>query len=468
MRRSLIRSALLAFALAVVPGASAWGQENHGTPTRANTPIVNTAKVTYSDANNNEYKEEKAITLRVALVRAVTIASGDHPNKIESPGKGYTIKYTLENHGNDLDIFQLAFTAPLGVKLVGFSFDGADPTWTTVADFNTKLLDYETDYKGNAGPDPQNPAAQSYALEFYLHFDVEADQEGPIELEVKVQPKDDPDEEKTDKYMFTPDPAYGLSVAAKDTTQTNLPSGKTGAIEYEALFTVKNTGSGEDFEWTVEVAPGTKITIVKVEKDELSDGTLGSRAGAAPGDLTLGYNESMIVKVTYTIATDAAAGMKEKIKLEVKQKAPGTAEDADETEVTVIRPTLVVTKEAYKDDQATKLNAATDQVENQQEFWYLITISNSSADSHDATSVEVTDQLPPMLEFLTAKTPGGVFPVKENHIGDPSTPGGAWKISYEPSDRTITAIPVVSTNDHTSRPLAPGEKFSFWIPVKLK
>lgn len=463
MRLNLIRTAMVAVALALAPAAVAWAQglPENGAPTRAGTQIVNKATVTFTDANNNEYDPvEGEVTLTVAFVAGVEVAVTNKPQP-KSPGTGNWIEYTFTNQGNDVDYFTVSVNAGAGITVTGFSLvhpdNATEADWYSANDFNNLLAQaaQHRDYVGNNGrgenkgtPDPNT------SLVIYLRYDLDPDFDAENEkLEVEVGSGNDPDtKDSVDEGGSTLDPdyVYEIDVKAQVADQKRLPSANPGDVnqQYTAVFTVENKGSGANFAWSVTADPAANISFVGVSGTDLTSATTTS------GTLTLSNGQTVDVTVTYTIDAGAAAGSTADLILEVVSQADNDVKDDDRTKVTVIRPSLSITKEAFANKNEDPLDAGG--VVPGATIWYRITVENAGAEANgaDATNVEIKDVLPSALGFKSAE------PDASN--------AHPWQLSTDTDNGivTITAKPVDESN--APRTMAPGEKAIFWIEVEVK
>lgn len=457
MRRSFLRAMLTALALAVMPVASAWGQD-HGTPTRAGTSIENKAKALYSDTNNNVYSDSASISFTVARINGVEIAGPAANPTPESPSTENVIEYILKNTGNHVDRFQLNVTPGAGITVTGYSTNPNGPWEPNLLDFNTALGLIDVDYEGNNGGalgkvigDPNDPT-----LKVYLQYSLDADFDPDEKLVVEVLSKEEPGKKDDEETTFDPVYKREITVTAQGGPQTHLPSGNPAGpaplVEYTAIFNVENKGSGKDFDWEVAVTSpdASKFTIVSV--DGGADLT-GGAGGGTSGTLELATGATMQVTVTYTIASDAAAGRLEEIKLTVTSQADANVKDDATINVTVVRPTLSITKAAFADDDETALAAGG--VAPGATVWYKITVTNTMANGADAANVVITDELPDALEYISSKLADGTTNWK---IVGPGDPGGA--------PNTVKFEPVTAAND--PRAMTTGETAIFWIEVKVR
>ena len=221
--------------------------------------------------------------------------------------------------------------------------------------------------------------------------------------------------------------AVGVTVTPNGGTTDRLPS-NGGSVTYTQPYTVTNTGSGSDtFTLTAILLPGGTVTVMATNGQTGSGGTLALAAGA-----------SATVNVVYTVADGAAAGAIDTVRLTAVSGTASTTSARGYTVARVVRASLQITKQAYRDDQTTLL-AASDRVLPGQYVQYKITVA--SIGTSGAVTVHVADPLPTQLTY-TAATPDA----------------GGWTISS--ANATLTA--------DLAGTLAAGQSRYFWVRVRVK
>lgn len=461
MRRSSLKASLIALAFALVPAASAWAQSlpENGAPTRAGTEIRNVATVNFTDANNNSYDPVSAeVAVTVARITGVEI-TGETNKTVESPSTGNTTEYTVINRGNDFDTFNFDINAGSGITVTGFRLN--DGTWIEagtlqdmLAELNNQLANNSIDYSGNNGKEGVNDGVgtpNDSTLKITVRYDIAADFDPNEKVEVTVKSNDDPDGEGTDDHEtgYTPTPVYSVVVDGDEATVSRLPSGPENSVTYTETFKVINNGSGSSFNWTVEVKDASNDNGAEIVVSGVT-GT-GVSGGPSSGSVTVANGDTVEVTITYTVDKDAAAGTTERIIFTVTSNDDANVQDGDETSVTVIRPALTITKEAFADQSGTPLT----EIKPGETFWYRITVTNSDTHSANADQVEIEDVLPDALEFLSGEADAG-------NIGN-------WLVADSPNglSTTVTARPVEADNS-TARSMAPGESAIIWIQVRVR
>lgn len=382
MRRRLLTAALALFALALIPATEARAQEN-GTPTRAGTQITSTATVTYTDANNNEYTASNSVTLTVAFKAGLEIEA-DGTVSPSSPSQNNQLEVTLTNLGNDEDSFELAATATAGIIVTAYKL--GDVEYGTIDALNAILAATVLDYQGNAEGNP-------YQQVVTIVYDVVPNATGGS-IEVTATSRSDGDAEDTVTVTVAPDLTYRITVVAQEETQERLP----GGAGYTATFKVTSHESGSSIGFSAvfdnqDLFEVSSVTVNNAEQNE--------SIAVVPG-------EEIEVVVHYTIDATAPAGANGKLTLTVSLE--GASESA-ETTVTVIRPTISISKKAHLDENGAFGDelGANAEIEPASFIWYEITVTNTS--DLAVKVVDVKDVLAGSLTFDRAESRLGTWTI---------------------------------------------------------
>ena len=412
MRSIMNKVAIAAVAITALVALDA-GRASAQGPTPEGTVITNEATASFTDANGNTYSDVTAsVDVTVGFLAGPTVA-GVGTLTPPSPSTGNGITVTITNNGNGDDQFSFGASADAGLTITGYVYNGTP--YATLALLNAALAGV-TVSMGNS-------------IDVDIVYDVATGQ-GGNDLDINFSATSVRDNASSDSDVLTisPTTAYDVAVTANDGAQNNLPSNGT---QYSISFDVENQGSQNDtYDLDVSLsAAGATVTIVSV------NGTAGSsstQAVASGGTAT--------VTVVYTV-NDVAAGSVENITLTAESQGEAGIDDSDLVAITVVRPSITMTKAAYRDDQTTLIdNGAGDEVLPGETFQYRIEVSNNGTE--DAVSVEIEDPLAPSLTYVGAE---GDVPAD-------------WTIAENTG--TVTATLDV--------PLAPGDTRFFWIQVTVE
>jgi len=402
---------LALFAVAVGTAESASAQTPEG------TVIRNIATVTFTDANNNTYAPvADTVDVTVGFAAALDVA-GAATATPASPSTGNVLTFTIGNIGNGTDSVTVSETISVAgvIAVTGYTYNAT--TYPSLADLNTALSAV--------------PIASGGSITVDVVYDVLAGQGGnPTDYTLTATSRRDA--AQSDFATTTITPAVSIAVdVTPDGGQLlqHLPS--NGAPPYQFTFTVTNTGNAaEDFNLTA-ASPGTAaITVVSV------NGTAGTTATLS----ALGVGASASVIVEYTIGAVAAGSTDTLYLTAASASVPATSDDGF-ADVTVVAPTLTITKQAWLGDRSAQIAGTVlpgDFIE------YRVEVTN--AGGADATSVVVTDALPGEVAFISSEDPGASF-ASIVHSGEPT--GG-----------TVTAT--------LSGALATGNSAVFWVRTQVQ
>ncbi|MBE0594219.1 MAG: DUF11 domain-containing protein [Gemmatimonadales bacterium] len=402
---------LVCFAVAVLTAKPASAQTPEG------TVIRNIATVTFTDANNNTYApvaDTVDVTVGFAAALNVTGAATATP---ASPSTSNVLTFTIGNVGNGEDTVTVSETISVAgiISVTGYTYNAT--TYPSLAALNAVLSAV--------------PIASGGSITVDVVYDVLAGQGGnPTDYTLTATSVRDAAE--SDFATTTITPAVAIAVAVTpDGGQLlqDLPS--NGAPPYQFTFTVTNNGNtAEDFDLSVTSPGSAAITVVSV------NGTAGTTSTLS----ALGVGASASVIVEYTIGA-VAAGTTDTLYLTATSvSAPATTDDGF-ADVTVVAPTLTITKQAWLGDRSAQISGNVlpgDFIE------YRVEVTN--AGGADATSVVVSDALPAEVAFISSEDPGASF-ASIVHSGAPT--GG-----------TVTAT--------LSGPLAAGNSAFFWVRTQVQ
>ncbi len=383
------------------------GAQAQATP--EGTIIKNVASVTFTDANSNTYAAVKdSVMLTVGFAPGIDV-QGVATVTPAAPSTADTLAFPIVNIGNGTDSVAVAENISVAgvITVTGYRYNGV--TYGTLAALNAALSSVAI--------------AQNGTITVQVIYNVAAGK-GGVSTVYTLTGNSRRHPATTDAQATTITPVQTRAVATTPDGGQNLqqiPS--NGAPAYSFTFTVQNTGNGpESFNLAGSVT-GTAITIASV-----NGGT------ATIGPLAAGATQNVVV--TYTV-NNVAAGTKDTLKLKATAAGDASVFDFGAADLTVVRPSLAITKAAYKPDLTTAISGT---VLPGDTIAYRVTVTNSGA--ANASTVVVTDDIAAQLTYLST-----------------SDPAAKWaSISY--SAPTVTAT--------LSGTLAPAASAYFWILVRVK
>lgn len=217
----------------------------------------------------------------------------------------------------------------------------------------------------------------------------------------------------------------GVAVTPDAAAIDRLPSNGT---TYSQLFTIVNVGTATDvFSVVATAIPGTVLAIVSV------NGVPGSTAS-----VSVASAGNVVIDVRYTIPTAAVTGATGLLTLMARSSTNPAVKDPGDLTVRVIRAGLVVSKQLYRDNQATVLTPA-DVVQPGEFVQYKVSVTNSGVGG--AVTVHLSDPLPARTTYSTA-----------------AADLAGWTIANAAG--TVTA--------DLAGTLAAGTSRYFWIRVQIK
>jgi len=383
--------------------------------TREGTQIVNTATATYTDANGNSYDQLSAsVTVVVGFLANLDVLT-QQTQAPNGPSTDNTLNVTITNNGNGTDIIQLNTTIPDGITNVRYQLDGV--IYNSLAELNAVI---------NVG----GFAADAVITVTVLYNVLDGFGGQQLNFEVSVASTRAPDQaggSDSSTTIITPVRNDGVNVAPDGATSERLPSNGT---VYSETFTISNTGNAsETFNLAASLPAGAVVSIVSV------NGTAGANS-----TITIGASQSATVTVTYTVANDAAAGTANMLTLTATAQSNPSITDDGTIQITVIRPSVTMTKEAYQNGRTVVFGSGA--VLPGQFIEYKITVTNSGTTT--AQDVVITDALPIQVNYVSAEGDAG------NWIIGRSGTGG----------NTVTAT--------LNETMAPGATRYIWIRTQVR
>ena len=404
-RASLVNALIAVIAMLLVAAVPAFGQTPEG------TVITNTATVTWSDANSNSYTPVNAqaqVTVGFqAGLDAIAQAASVTP---ASPSTADTIGFWVKNIGNGVDSVSVAEVISNASVMTVTGYRYAATTYGNIGALNTALA--------------ADSILMGDSAQVQVVYDVPAGQGGQnTNYTLTATSLRDGAVSDNDVTNIAP-PATYLVATTPDGSQNvqQLPSNGTN---YTFTFTVENTGNLDDDFDLLASSPGSAvITIVSVN--------------AVAGDSTqiaLATGVSQDIDVVYSVA-DVAAGSTDTLELQARSVAQPATLDDGYMDLTVIRPAITMTKEAYRDDKLTAIGAGL--VVPGEYIQYKITVTNAGTAAAD--TVHVDDLLPVELAYDSY-----------------SVDAAGWTIAESGGD----------IDADLSGALAPAASRFFWIRVRV-
>jgi len=302
-----------------------------------------------------------------------------------SPSTGDTLFFDVQNIGNGADTVTISEGISVGgiITVTGYRYGAT--TYASLAALNAAL--------------PEQ--AQSNTITIKVVYDVIAGQGGQSTV-YTLTATSRRDGGVSDADATTVTPSESIAVAVTPDGGQNLQRLPSNGTDYTFTFAVQNNGDGpEDFDLLAS-NPGAVITVVSVNGDA-GDSTQISLASGA----------STNIDVIYSVG-DVAAGSVDTLFLRARSVSQPATLDDGFADLTVIRPSVSITKVAYRDDQATPIGANT--VVPGEFIQYLITVTNNG--DADASTVHIDDTLPGQVTY-NANTPdaaGWTFTIVGNDV----------------------------------------------------
>jgi uncharacterized repeat protein (TIGR01451 family) len=345
-------------------------------PVSAQTPegtvITNTATVTFTDANSNSYTPVSAsASVTVGFTGGISF-TGPATATPASPSTADTLTFTYQNIGNGNDSLRVTESISVAgvITVTGYRVNGT--TYGSLAALNTALSGILV--------------AQNGTLLVKVVYDVAAGK-GGVSTAYTMTGFSRRDASKTQAATTTITPSQSAGVAVTPDAGQNLQQLPSNGTNYTFNFTVQNNGNGPDNFNLVVTHPGSAVSIVSV------NGTAGSSASISG----LAAGGSTTVPVVYSVL-NVAAGTKDTVVLTATSVANNAVSDNGKADLTVIRPSLTMSKVAYRDDKTTLIGAGL--VVPGEFIQYKVTISNGGVAA--ASTVHITDVLPAQLAFSSA------------------------------------------------------------------
>ncbi|NJD18526.1 MAG: DUF11 domain-containing protein [Gemmatimonadetes bacterium] len=403
-RRST-RAAALAAAILALSALDAQAQTAEG------TVIRNKATASFTDANSNAYANvADSVDVTVSFAAGLDAIAAAATVTPASPSSNDTLTFRVANVGNGTDSITIGQTIgdPTVVSVGGYRYGGT--TYGSLVALNAALA--------GVALAPGDTAV------IRVVYDV-ASGKGGTSSTYTLTATSRRTGGVSDAAVTAVNPVTAYDVAVTPDGGQNVLRLPSNGVNYTFQFSVENRGaSTESFDLLASSPGSAVITIVSVN-GAAGDSTRVSVANGATAS----------INVVYSVA-GVAAGSTDTIQFRARSVTSPTTLDDGTMDLTVVRPSLTITKQAYRDDQTTLIGAGT--VAPGEYIQYKITVTNTGTAA--AANVHVDDQLPATVTYSSS-------------AGD--APG--WTLSESAGD--VDA-------DLTGTLAAAGRRY-FWIRVRI-
>jgi uncharacterized repeat protein (TIGR01451 family) len=363
---SLLRRAgtiLIAAAALTLIAGQAVAQTSEG------TVITNTATVTYTDANSNAYAPVSgSVSVTVGFTAGVSVTANTPSPTPASPSTGNQLTFTVTNAGNGTDSVSVSQNISVAgvITVTGYAI-GATP-YANLAALNLAL-------SGTA-------VAQAGTVQIVVNYDVASNQGGVNTVyTLTAASRRTPAATANGQSSITPASTY--AVATTPDGAQNLQ--RLPGSNYSFTFTVQNNGNGSEQFDLLATSPGSVVISIASVNGAAGDSTR----------VTLAAGASQTYAVVYNVAS-VAAGSTDTLYLRARSLSQPATLDDGFADLTVVKPNLTVTKQAFRDDGVTPVVGT---VLPGEFIRYQVTITNNGSTS--ATTVQVIDALPAELTYAS-------------------------------------------------------------------
>lgn len=295
--------------------------------------ITNTATASYTDANGNVYTNATgSVSVTVGFLGSLAVSSpaATAPN---SPSTGDAITWTITNNGNGNDQIQVAVTSSNTNVAGNLRYVYSGTSYASLAALNTRL----------AAVGDSVPRLGSITID--VVHDVLAGQGGnSSNVQLTATSTRAGGDSNNSTTVATAILGGTLTVTSDNATRDRLPS--NGTLYVETFRVASGLSGTADVDLTVSIQGVNDATVVFT----------GIRVQGAPiwevpltttVPFTAGQSET--IEVQYRVdGLVADAGSSSTVRLTATASAvPGLPTDFDETVVTIVTPSLTVTKSVY-------------------------------------------------------------------------------------------------------------------------
>jgi uncharacterized repeat protein (TIGR01451 family) len=357
------------------------------------TVITNTATVTYTDANSNAYAPVSGqVSVTVGFTAGVSVTANTPSPTPASPSSANQLTFTVTNAGNGTDSVTVSQNISVAGVITVTGYEIGASSYANLAALNLAL-------SGTA-------IAQGGTVQIKVNYDVAANKGGVNTVyTLTAASRRTPATTANGQSSITPAQTY--AVATTPDGGQNLQ--RLPGNNYSFTFTVQNNGNGSDQFDLLATSPGSVVISIVSVNGAAGDSTR----------VTLAAGASQTYAVVYNVAT-VAAGSTDTLYLRARSVGqPATLNDGF-ADLTVVKPNLTITKQAFRDDGVT---AVVGTVLPGEFIRYQVTVTNAGSTS--ATTVQVTDALPAELTYVSATGANWSFGVVgQNVTADYTATGG--------------------------------------------
>jgi len=334
------------------------------------TVITNTATVTYTDANSNVYAPVSgSVSVTVGFTAGVSVTANTPTPTPASPSSGNQLTFTVANAGNGTDSVLVSQNISVAsvISVTGYTIGATN--YASLAALNLALS--------------QTAIAQAGTVQIVVNYDVLANK-GGINTVYTLTAASRRTPATTANGQSSITPAQSYAVATTPDGAQNLQ--RLPGTNYSFTFTVQNNGNGSDQFDLLATSPGSAVISIVSVNGVAGDSTRVTLASAATQTFAVVYNVAVV-----------AAGSTDTLYLRARSVGQPATLDDGFADLTVVKPNLTVSKQAFRDDGVT---AVVGTVLPGEFLRYQVTITNSGSTS--ATTIQVVDALPAELTYFSS------------------------------------------------------------------
>lgn len=374
-------------AIAVAWASPASAQVPHSTTlTPAGTAIKNVASVAYKDSTNNDYTAKDSVIVTVGKYADIDVRRWADSVTNASPSTD-TITFTIQNYSNDSTQINFALIDSTENVTTGVTYLYNGTPYATLADLKTGV----------------NYVHQGDSIVVKVVYDVQAGKGGLYDwlgLTASTVITTDGGSAATDSDQTKINVSLTGNVAV---TPDNFGISKTPGT-YEAQFYVRNGETGSDNFNLVDSATVGNSAGIQV----ISMYVCGTPNTPVTTTGVLAAGDSIAICVSYSVANNGPGTSGSVYLTATSTTKPGTVYDSGNYNITIVGPSITITKTAFLDDNGTMSSTPITSgmtVLPHQYIWYKMTVANG-AGAREAQSIEITDALPTQVLYIS-KTDSG-------------------------------------------------------------